>query len=132
MASHEVRIASITIDRPFAEAYDFAHRPANFMAWAAGLAKTLHETDHGWVADTPEGEARVRFSPPNDYGVLDHWVLIEGKPEIYIPLRLVANGNGVEAELMLLRQSGMSDADFDRDEAAVKADLARLKAVLES
>lgn len=127
----EVHIIHVTIDVPLAEAYAFAHQPGNFALWAAGLATTLQETARGWIATTPEGEAPVRFSPPNDYGVLDHWVEIPGKPEIYIPLRLIANGEGTEAELVLLRQPGMDDAGFARDARMVEADLARLKQVLE-
>jgi len=128
----EVRVIHLTIGVPLAEAYAFAQRPANFALWAAGLATTLRETAQGWVADTPEGEAEVQFSAPNPHGVLDHWVRIAGKPEIYIPLRMIANGEGTEIELILLRQPGMSDADFDRDTAMVEADLNRLKQVLES
>jgi len=131
MASHEVRILSITIGVPLARAYAFAHQPANFAQWAAGLAKTLHETEHGWVADTPAGGATVRFSERNDHGVLDHWVQLEGKPEIYVPLRLIANGDATEAELVLFRQPGMSDEDFARDAGMVQANLKALKKVLE-
>jgi hypothetical protein len=129
---HAVRNLSITIDVPLARAYAFAHRPENFTKWAAGMAKTLHRGADGWVADTPQGEARVTFSAPNDYGVLDHVVALPGKPDIHIPLRLIANGDdATEAVFTLFRQPDMDDAAFDRDEAAVTKDLAALKAVLE-
>jgi hypothetical protein len=129
--AREVRILHTTIAVPLTAAYEFAHQPANFAKWAAGLADTLHETADGWVAGTPEGEAAVRFSARNEHGVLDHWVELEGKPEIYIPLRMIANGDATEVELVLLRQPGMSDADFDRDAQKVAADLQALKALLE-
>lgn len=131
MPTQQVRILHATIDVPLAVAYDFARKPDNFPKWAAGLSRTLHQTEQGWVADTPEGEATVRFSDPNPYGVLDHWVLLEGKPEVYIPLRLIANGDGTEVELVLLRQPGMSDADFERDAGLITADLQTLKVLLE-
>jgi len=127
----EARTVTITIACPLDRAYDFAHRPENFQQWAAGLANSLHRDGDRWLADTPEGEAEVRFSPPNDYGVLDHHVVLPGKPEIYIPLRLIANGDGIDALFTLFRQSGMDDAAWDRDEAAVRQDLAKLKALLE-
>ncbi|PZQ56902.1 MAG: polyketide cyclase [Phenylobacterium zucineum] len=132
MTLHETVTLSITIAAPFEAAYAFAHQPANFTAWASGLAASLHETDDGWVADTPEGEARVSFSSPNAFGVLDHRVNLPGRPEIYIPLRMVENGDGVEVSLLLLRQPGMTDEMFEKDAAHVRQDLAALKRVLEA
>ena len=132
MTVQDVRQIGITIAVPLERAYAFAHHPVNFMRWAAGLANTLHEAEGGWVADTPEGRARVEFSPPNDWGILDHRVRLEGKPEIYVPVRMMANGSGTEVVLTLFRQPGMNDSDFDRDEAAVRRDLVSLKTVLEN
>lgn len=131
MTTLPVRILSTTVGVPLATAYAFASQPPNFPKWAAGLSQSLHETDAGWVADTPAGRAIVRFSDPNPHGVLDHWVRIDGKAEIYIPLRMIANGSGTEVELVLYRQPEMSDADFERDAASVTQDLAALKALLE-
>jgi len=131
MTNHAVRVLTTTIKVPISTAYEFAHKPGNFPQWAAGLSEWLHKTDCGWIAATPAGEATVRFSERNEYGVLDHWVLMKGKPEIYIPLRMVAHGEGTAVELMLFRQQDMTDADFDRDAGLVEKDLARLKALLE-
>jgi len=131
MSTHRVRILHETIDKPFDAAYAFAHEPENFPRWAAGLSKSLHRTDDGWVADTPAGEAKLRFTDRNPYGVLDHRVQVAGKPEVYIPLRMIANGSGTEVELVLFRQPEMSDADFARDAEAIEKDLASLKKLLE-
>lgn len=131
MKNHAVRTRSITVGVPLSAAYEFVQRPENFPQWAAGMSDSLHKTSSGWVAKTPIGDALVRFSEPNPYGVLDHWVRLEGRPEIYIPLRMVANGGGTEVELMLFRQPDMSDADFERDTGMVEKDLATLKRVLE-
>jgi hypothetical protein len=76
-------------------------------------------------------QAIVRFSEANPYGVLDHWVIVEGKPEVYIPLRMLANGDGTEVELILFRQPEMSDADVERDKGLIEKDLAALKQLLE-
>lgn len=127
-----VKIISITIHVAFSSAYAFAHKPESFTQWAAGFATTLHKTETGWVAETPEGRATVRFSEKNAYGVLDHWVQLPGKPEVYIPLRMIKNGDGTEVELVLFRQPGMTDAQFAQDEASVKKDLERLKTILEA
>ncbi|MCI4589672.1 SRPBCC family protein [Sphingobium sp. BYY-5] len=132
MALHQARHLSISIAVPLAQAYDFAHRPENFPRWASGLASSLRRTAQGWVADTPEGPATVAFSPPNDFGILDHRVGIAGKPEVYIPLRLIENGNVTEVLFTLLRQPDMDDAAFDRDADLVRADLRALKTLLET
>ena len=131
MSTHPVRILRITVQVSLTEAYAYAQRPENFPNWAAGLSSAMRRTEEGWVADTPAGEATVRFSEPNPYGVLDHWVSLGGKPEVYVPLRMIANGDGTEVELVLFRQAEMSDADFERDAKLVEQDLASLKQVLE-
>lgn len=125
------RTIDTSIDCPFEEAYRFASRPENFPLWASGLSSSLRQVGDAWIADTPEGEATVRFSPQNDFGVLDHRVELPGRPIISIPLRLIANGNGTEVVFTLFRQPGMSDAMFDRDADMVARDLAALKRLLE-
>jgi hypothetical protein len=132
MSTHQLRILSTTIDVPLTAAYAYARQPGNFPKWAAGLSTSLRETEQGWVADTPAGKAVVRFSDPNPYGVLDHWVTIEGKPEVYVPLRMLANGDATVVELVLFRQPEMTDADFERDAGLIEQDLASLKQLLET
>ncbi|WP_232493318.1 SRPBCC family protein [Novosphingobium kaempferiae] len=132
MASLEARLIGITIDRPMDEAYAFASRPENFPEWAAGMSSSLHRDGERWLAETPLGEATIRFSPANDFGVLDHWVMLPGKPVVYIPLRLIENGTGTQVVFTLFRQPGMTDADFDRDAAMVGKDLTALKRLLEN
>jgi hypothetical protein len=74
---------------------------------------------------------RVRFSPRNDYGVVDHWVFLPTGQMVAIPLRVIANGNGSEVTLTLFRLPEMDDATFARDADWVRRDLTRLKDVLE-
>ncbi|WP_029911021.1 polyketide cyclase [Caulobacter sp. UNC358MFTsu5.1] len=128
----EARPMTVSIARPAAEVYAFAHRPESFPQWAAGLGAGLTRDGDRWVAHGPDGDVHVRFSPQNPYGVLDHWVTLADGTEISIPLRVVANGDGAEVTLTLFRVPGMDDATFARDQGMVSADLARLKALLES
>lgn len=129
--SQQVRHLGISIAAPFARAYAFARQPDNFPRWAAGLSTALHHDGDHWVADTPQGQAVVLFTPPNDFGILDHHVRIAGQEDIYIPLRMIAHGTGTEVIFTLLRQPDMDDAAFEADAQAVIADLHRLKALLE-
>lgn len=127
----EARQIGIAIDCPLEHAYEFAHLPDNFPRWATGLSSSLHRRDGEWRAETPQGEALVRFSPPNAYGVLDHWVILPDRPPIHIPLRLIENGSGTQVVFTLYRQPGMSDKNFKEDAALVEADLNALKRLLE-
>lgn len=131
MALFETRPITVSIARPATEVYAFAHPPLAFPKWAAGLGAGLTPDGDRWVAHGPDGDVHVRFSPPNPYGVLDHWVTLRDGTEISIPLRVVANGDGAEVTLTLFRAPGMDDATFARDQAMVAADLARLKGLLE-
>jgi hypothetical protein len=126
-------MVSVSIERPMAEVYAFASVPENFPGWASGLGSSLERTREGeWIAKTAEGHVTVRFSEPNQFGVLDHTVIPAPGVEIYIPLRVVANGDtGSEVLLTLFRQPGMSDEKFAADAAWVLRDLQKLKALLE-
>ena len=132
MTLFETRSMTVSIARPAAEVYAFAHDPLSFPQWAAGLGAGLSRDGDRWVAHGPDGDVHVRFSPENPYGVLDHWVTLADGSEISIPLRVVANGDGAEVTLTLFRVLGMDDATFQRDQDMVAQDLAKLKALLES
>jgi hypothetical protein len=63
---------------------------------------------------------------------LDHTVIPAPGVEIYVPLRVVANGDaGSEVLFTLFRQPGMSDEKFAADAKWVLSDLQKLKALLE-
>jgi hypothetical protein len=122
---------SIRIKRPAAEAYEFLSLPENFPKWASGLGKSLRQAGGDWIAETPEGPATVRFSERNSYGVLDHSVRLPRGQSVYIPLRVVAHGDGCELVLTLFRQPAMSDEKFAADAQWVMRDLEAAKRILE-
>ncbi len=131
-ATAEARTISISIRRDWREVYEFAHRPENFARWASGLASSLRKEGNDWVAQAPEGRVKVRFTERNGFGVLDHTVILRPGVEIYIPLRVVANGSGCEVIFTLFRSPEMTDEMFSRDAEWVARDLGALKALLES
>lgn len=126
-----VRHIGIGIAVPLAQAYAFASQPENFPRWAAGLSASLHREGDIWIADTPAGRATIRFTPPNAFGILDHHVHMDGRPDVYIPLRMIAHGDDTEILFTLFRQPDMDDAAFEADAQSVLADLQALKALLE-
>lgn len=105
---------SVSIARPPREVYEFVRAPANLPRWASGISTG----------------AKVRFAERNPFGVLDHWVSVAGA-EVYVPVRVVANGEGSELTLTVFRETGMSEQAFAADAATVRRDLGALKRLLE-
>ena len=130
--THQAHNISISIERDLDEVYEFTSRPENFPRWATGLATNLEPESDYWVAHSPDGPVRVRFTPPNDYGVLDHHVTLPNGTEVYVPMRVVANESGSEVIFTLYRTPGMSEEILARDIGLVTNDLAVLKGLLES
>ena len=130
MASQSRHIAE-SIGRPASAVYAYASDPANLPSWAPGLCSSVQNIAGQWFADSPMGRVGLAFASPNDYGILDHDVTLPDGQVVYNPMRVIADGDGCEVVFTLRRQPGMSDAEFERDAAAVAADLTRLKHVLE-
>jgi len=128
----EARHISVTIDRSWGEVYEFTHRPVNFPRWASGLADFLGNDGDGWVMKSADGMTTVSFTPPNELGVMDHWVAPAADIVAYVPFRVVPNGTGAEVTLTLFRTPEMSDEIMERDTEWVIRDLARLKGLLEA
>lgn len=113
--------------------YDFLARPENFPKWASGLGESFqHITGNDWLVNTPMGPMTVRFSPRNDYGVVDHWVIpAEGAP-MYNPMRVIDLGQACDVVFTLVQRPGMTDVEFDRDADWVRKDLRALREILET
>lgn len=127
-----VQVIHVAIARPFSTVATFLAAALNMNHWASGLGHSLRQESGEWRADGPEGPVRIRFSPPNAFGIADHWVEVTPGVELYIPLRAIANGEGCEVQLTLFRPPGMSDGKFAEDAAWVKRDLETLKTLLET
>jgi hypothetical protein len=129
--AREPRKLSISIDRAAAQVYDFLSLPENFPKWASGLAGSLRKAADGWIAETPEGPAVVRFSERNAHGVLDHAVDTP-RGSVYIPLRVIPRGKACELVLTLFHRLEMSDEKFAADAEWVMRDLRAAKRIVES
>ncbi|UVE16486.1 SRPBCC family protein [Pseudomonas sp. LS44] len=123
---------SVHIQRELDTVYRFLAQPANFPLWASGLGDGLQSIDGEWFADTANGRVRIRFSEANAFGVLDHYVYPAPGIEIYVPLRVLANGDGCDVVFTLFRQPDMDDASFAADADWVMRDLDAMKQLLET
>jgi hypothetical protein len=133
--SPQSRVITQRVQCEWRRAYVLAADPKRLPDWASGLAKSalVPHGDH-WIVRTPEsGEARMRFAPRNDLGVLDHWVAPEGVPEVYLPFRVIGVApDACELQFTLLRQPHMDDAAFERDAQWIGRDLQALRNLLEA
>jgi hypothetical protein len=111
--------------------YTFTSNPENLPRWAAGLGQGVKRAGEHWEVITDEGTVGLRFTPPNEYGVLDHTVVLSDGTEVYVPMRVMPNGTGSEVMLGLFRQPEMDDDMFERDAGLMQNDLFALKTLLE-
>ena len=128
----ESRHLTVSIDRPAAAVYAYARDPAHLPDWAAGLAAGIRRERGEWVADSPMGRVLVRFVPVNEYGVLDHDVVLPDGTSVTNPLRVLADGEGAEVVFTARRRPPMTDAEWAADVEAINADLERLKRAIEA
>ncbi len=132
MTTLPARIIHRTIQRDWRTVHAFAARPENMPLWASGLAAGLARDGEDWIADGgPIGTVRVRFAPPNDFGIIDHRVTLPDGRVVDNALRIVPNGDGAEVMFLLLRQPDMDDDAFERDTAHVARDLETLARLTE-
>jgi hypothetical protein len=88
----EVRYLSISIDLEPEAVYAFTSNPENLPQWAAGLGQGVRRAGEDWEVQTEQGPVGLRFTPHNEYGVLDHTVVLPDGTEVYVPMRVMPNG----------------------------------------
>ena len=130
MATESRHIAE-RIERPADEVYAYAADPAHLPEWAAGLGDGIDQVDGRWFLRAGDGSVEIAFAPRNEFGVLDHYVTMPTGETIYVPMRVLADGEASEVVFTLRRLPEMTDEELAHDEAAVVADLLKLKGVLE-
>lgn len=131
--TYPLKQISVSVKRPVSEVYDFASDPHNLPKWAAGLStSTITKSGDYWIAQSPMGKVKIKFTEKNKFGVLDHEVTLPDGEVNYNPFRVVKNGNGSEVTFTLFRLPRMSDEEFTRDASMVEKDLEKLKSILET
>ncbi len=132
MASlYDTRTVSVSIAVDWRRAYDFMHDPHKLPQWASGLAAGIRQEQGRWLAESPMGTVEVRFAPRNDFGVLDHDVVLPSGQVVYNALRVMPNRDGSEVAFTVFRTDDLDAAAFEGAVAHVRQDLDTLKALLE-
>lgn len=131
LATHTL---TISVQRSAGDTYNFIANPENLPRWAPGLCLSVERTEDAdvWNLNTSIGPATARFTPKNEFGVLDHYVKLSTGVEVYVPLRVISNQSGCEIIFTVFRLPEMTDEQFSVDIAAVQKDLQALKQLMES
>jgi len=128
----ESRTLAISVDRNADEVYAFVSNPENLPQWAPAFCKSVRRTGEDWIVETPDGSMKIRFVGKNPFRVADHYVSPRIGVEIYVPMRVVANGSGgSEVIFTLFRQPDMTQEQFRRDIEMLTRDQGTLKRALE-
>ena len=90
------------IDRSAAEVYDYVSDPTDIPSWARGLGDSVENVDGRWFVEAPSGRVGVAFVERNSFGVLDHEVTLPSGEVIYVPMRVLADGDSSEVGLHAL------------------------------
>jgi hypothetical protein len=134
-ANHEsmtypVKSISVSINRPPAEVYQFASNPENLPQWVAFVKRISRQGDL-WVGETDLGAIKIKFTPQNNFGIIDHQVTLTNGETVNNPMRVIANNKGCEFVFNLFRMPGRTDEEYNDDANAVKNDLQTLKNIME-
>jgi hypothetical protein len=128
---YQVLHISVSINRPPNDVYAFVSNPENLPKWATGLGGSIKNVHGEWIADAPMGQVKVKFADENQFGIVDHEIVLESGIKVYNPMRVIANGEGSEVFFTLIRQPEMSNEKFAQDAKWVEKDLGILKGLLE-
>lgn len=132
MSTYPARHITTSIDRPAHDVYEYMSDPHNTPQWAAGLSQGIEQHGDAWITDSPMGKVRVKFAPRNVFGVVDHDVIMPDGTVVHNPLRVMPRSNTAsEVVFTLFRNDVMADDEYERDAAAIAADLKKLKQILE-
>jgi hypothetical protein len=122
---------TVTIEAPSKEVLSFVADGANLPRWAIGFAKAVTCVGDTWLVTTAQGQVATAIVVIEDAGTVDFHMDM-GPPGTAVAFtRVVPNGDGAEFVFTQFQSGGMADEVFDQLVAAVRHELAALKALLE-
>lgn len=128
------RAIKVSIERPYAEVYNFIADVQNLEKWA--LPPGSHIQPMGgdsWLLTWPDMQRVLHTTPHNPFGVLDYESHALGETNSNMTAaRLVANGEGCELVVVYFQRAGISLEQYESDAEWFATDLLRLKTLLET
>jgi hypothetical protein len=111
--------------------YEFILNLENFPRWARSTFQSINQLNGKWVAETAQGSVTIDLTENNNFGILDHFVKLSSGAVIFVPMRVIKNGEGSEVIFTLFQTADMPDDKFAEDAKSVKQDLNILKNLVE-
>jgi hypothetical protein len=111
--------------------YDFVSNLENLPRWASSTFPSIKEVKGEWVVDSPNGRNKVMITEKNNFGILDHYVKLTSGVEVYVPMRVIKNGDGSEVLLTVFQAPEMTDDGYAKDLQTVEKDLNHLRTLIE-
>ena len=108
-AMMKAKTISISIKSHPKKVYGFISNLENLPRWASSTFPSVKEVNGEWVIDTPNGQNKVRLAERNNFGILDHNVKLTSGVEVYVPMRVVKNGDGSEVMLTVFQTPEMTE-----------------------
>lgn len=126
------RTITVGINREAGDVYRFLAAPVNYPRWAPVVGDGFTKIDTlTWQAELPFGPRTIRFSPFNNYGVLDHSEQAPGQTPIVNPMRVLAGPNAAHLVFTFYRRDEMDDVQFRSAIEWIHADLLAFKSLME-
>jgi hypothetical protein len=125
------KTVNISIKSDTKTVYEFLLNLENLPKWAPSTFPSIKEVNGEWLVDTPHGQNKVMLTEKNNFGILDHRVLLTSGVEVYVPMRVIENGDGSEVMLTVFQTPEMTDEVFDEDIKMVEKDLNQIKTIIE-
>lgn len=117
------RTISVSIKRDPKVVYEFVLNLENFPRWARSTFQSIKQLNGNWVAETTQGSVTIDLTERNNFGILDHFVKLSSGAVIFVPMRVIKNGEGSEVIFTLFQTADMPDDKFAEDAKSVKQDL---------
>src|SRR3954469_428934 len=102
-----------------------------WIEWAPWVRSVRQLSPREWQLDTESGPMTLRFVDLGSTGVLDHHVTLSSGLTVFNSMRLSAEGDYSDLTMHVTQLPNVTDDDFARDVAAVRADFARIKTAAE-
>lgn len=131
ITTYPVEYISVSVNKPAYKVYEFASRPENFPIWVEFMKSMTKESENLWLAETDLGNIKIQFVPKNEFGIIDHLVILPDGSTVNNPMRVIENGQGSEFIFTLFWMPNRTKEEFEQDRQAVKNDLETLKGILE-
>ena len=125
------KTVSVSINCNPKKVYEFVSKPENLPKWAKMFCRSIKKSNGKWIAETPQGPVKVRFTGKNNFGVLDHYVNPGPGVEVFVPMRVVPNASGSEVLFTVYQPGDMSDEKNAEEIGWVKQDLNNVKSIME-